>query len=269
MQILVRPQSSGGWHRCLNALHDEGIIPGLTDQGLRVLTVFLRINDAVTGTLDASTGLVQVTIARLMELTGRGRTFVYEGRAELLRHQRALLAHHGRDKYAVMPGWTWAGRPQGADRVVRTARTNRPQGADGVYEERARATHPREHEDRLDQEGRGGTAVRGVGGWPTLTEAGRCAVERGNVSGVLQDLRVWPYMADALAECPKITVQHVLQVAAEVAIDPKPQNKPICLGRRLARTFGVKIPKAPTPRRGVTPAGLEGIEALRARRGVW
>ena len=276
--VTIQPAApaSGHWHRVLNILWDEGIVQDLSDPACRTLFAFLRLNDLVVrgGALDPATGLVFVPITRLMETVRKGRTYVYRARAELLAHPRGLLADRGSDRYAVLPAFEWASRPQGADTSVRRVRTENPQGADAacvpLREARARQiTHSKTRDENPIQKPEPQARARRVSEWPEPDLLAQMAIDRGDVRGLLIALGVWHYAAEALAEIPTITVARVMDDARAVGADHKAKNKPRYLAGRLARGFGLALPDCPGVKRFTREQldqGWGNIQRLRAER---
>lgn len=104
--ISTVAQSSDLWHRCLNALWDDGVMATLSDRAFRVLGALLRLR--------RDDGTARAPLAALCRLTGyRTERNVRYGLDELLAHRGRLLAAKGRDLFEVLPGWNFAGRKPG------------------------------------------------------------------------------------------------------------------------------------------------------------
>lgn len=104
VQIVVGERSDR-WHRVLNALYAEGIMAGLKDREYRVLHVMMLLRQ--------EDGHAYAPIESIQTLTGysSSRNIEYALSA-LLGHPRGLLAAAGRDRYLVLPGWSFAGRDE-------------------------------------------------------------------------------------------------------------------------------------------------------------
>lgn len=109
VQVVVGQQSDR-WHKVLNALYHEGVMAGLRDREYRLLHVMLLLRD--------EQGFAYAPMADLMRLTGYTSTRNIElARTGLLAHPRRLLAGAGRDRFTVLPGWSFAGRPPDTERT--------------------------------------------------------------------------------------------------------------------------------------------------------
>lgn len=105
-EVIIRPvqQSNDRWHKVLNALYHEGVMAGLRDREYRLLHVMLLLRD--------EQGFAYAPIADLMRLTGyTSAQNIDRARTGLLAHPRRLLAAAGRDRFEVLPGWSFATRP--------------------------------------------------------------------------------------------------------------------------------------------------------------
>lgn len=102
---IVVGERSDRWHRVLNALYAEGIMAGLKDREYRVLHVMMLLRQ--------DDGHAYAPVESIRTLTGytSSRNIEYALSA-LLGHPRGLLAAAGRDRYLVLPGWSFAGRDE-------------------------------------------------------------------------------------------------------------------------------------------------------------
>lgn len=109
VQVVVGQQSDR-WHKVLNALYHEGVMAGLRDREYRLLHVMLLLRD--------EQGFAYAPMADLMRLTGyTSAQNIDRARTGLLAHPRRLLAAAGRDRFEVLPGWSFAGRPPDTERT--------------------------------------------------------------------------------------------------------------------------------------------------------
>lgn len=111
IHVTITEQSSDRWHRCLNALWDDGIVATLSDRAFRVLGALLRLR--------TDDGTAHADLPALCRLTGYAERSVRYGLTELLKHPRRLLAAKGRDLFEILPGWSFAGRrPESAPSLL-------------------------------------------------------------------------------------------------------------------------------------------------------
>lgn len=254
--IVEREQTSDRWHRVLNALYHDGVMAALRDREYRLLHVMLLLRQ--------DDGYAYAPVSELMRLTGYTSARNIElARTALLGHPLSLLADAGRDRYQVLPGWSFAGRPTERTFVrthVRDGPNERSENAhvrsddDSRHRERARPTNQTKDQRQINPEDQSQEPGARAGGalvwWLGQSGEGDLFVDRafrnGDVAGLLSALRVWAYMVEPLAAHPAITCERVMRVAAEVYADKAVVNKPVCLGKRLARELGVTLPPAPS-----------------------
>ena len=274
---IVVGERSDRWHRVLNALYAEGIMAGLKDREYRVLHVMMLLRQ--------DDGHAYAPVPSIQTLTGyaSARNVEYALSA-LLGHPRGLLAAAGRDRYLVLPGWSFAGRDE------------RTHVRDGTHE-RSRFTHDRSEDRSAYREAhapdlriqaenktserapnRAGQARAGIHepGWPdwdSLIYAQR-AIRNGDPSGLLAAIGLTDPLLSATAALDGLTVEEVIREAEQVGRDALASlgtSKPIrkrrsVLAARLFEERGLPVPEfRPKPKGRPAPSGLSDDE-LKARR---
>ena len=127
-------QASNRWYKALHDLHDLGIFRSLPDREFRVFRTLEHFRDD-------RTGHARVTVPMFINDTGYSERTVYYAINGLLANPNRLLAELGRDLYAVLPGWTFATRPQGHAEFC-TPLQNSLQGRAGLLQGRAENPSP-------------------------------------------------------------------------------------------------------------------------------
>lgn len=252
-RITIEPaMEPGRWHRVLNTLWDEGVMTSLSDRAYRTFGAFLRLR--------SDDGTAFAPSDTLRRMTGHADRTLRYSRAELTGHPRRLLADLGSDRYAVLPGWNFAGRQPGTFLPDRGKMV--PQIGTGVpricapSSERARAPYQtKESEIKTKTEsGAQGAAPsglihpRGFGmGWPEWTLFGHRAIAAGDVRGVLADMKLGGPLLDATAALPSLSVAEIVSVASDVGNDREivnPLRRPVAVAWRLHKARGMAMPQA-------------------------
>jgi len=255
--IVQTGGSDARWHRVLNVLWDEGVMASLSDRAFRVFGAFLRLRQ--------ESGEAFATIGQLQVLTGYAPRNLYYARSELTEHPRRLLADQGSDRYIVLPGWSFAGRTGVQKDCTPVHRNCTPvQSTCAPYREaRARQTNqPKTETETQTKRPILEPSAKAVVGWPDLDLFGQRAFNAGDVAGLLRHLGVWNYLAEPLAGSGAISVDRVMREAAGVAVDRTAGNKPLCLAKRLARSFGIELPKPPKTQQLMAEGKASGMESI-------
>lgn len=249
--------SDARWHRFLNCLWDERVIASLSDRAYRVLGAILRLRK--------DDGTAFASIETLCSLTGYAERSVQSALKELRQHPRRLLAVMGRDLYEVLPGFTFAGRTIVREPTQDPAekRTDLHPPCVPLREARARQTNqPKTETETQTKRPIPEQSAKAVVGWPDLDLFGQRAFNAGDVAGLLRHLGVWNYLAEPLAGSGAISVDRVMREAAGVAVDRTAGNKPLCLAKRLARSFGIELPKPPKTQQLMAEGKASGMESI-------
>ncbi|MCC6295386.1 MAG: hypothetical protein IT469_01625 [Pseudomonadales bacterium] len=252
-RIIVQ-EDDGRWFRVLNWFYDE-VVPDLNGAPLRLMLGMLRHRDNRTGLVARS----RQQFGDELRLSKGGLSAAF---TTLTTHPAGLLAIRGSSLFEPLPGRTFAGRilvpgsstvePPSPGSLQRTGvHSSEPEftgvnrgftGANSPSVERARARPARLVKTETqtagpaegERDARSGPAGwSGQTPWPQLSLFGRMAAERGDVRGVLEDLRIRPPALLQVLDIRGLSVDRILAVAGEVAADASAINKPACLAGRL------------------------------------
>lgn len=287
VQLIVGEQSSAFWHKVLDALWDEGVMARLPDPAFRVLGAFLRLRRD-------ERGIVAATVQRLEVMTGRKRSYVYQGRAFLLDHPRSLLAERidlGRDSYHVLPGWRFAARPlgfnpaqsAGADDPVRhrgklsamadenpQPRTHcAPVGSDQPNQE-VKKEEKTPDQDQGACEAAAASACGLVGPEKTCSATPQdlfAAARRRDLEAALTKAGVRGEARRLLANREDLEAQEVYAVWMEAKTDTAVVDPKSVTAYRLLDRRGLKLPESKrTPMAPAVLSSLRGIQQMRDNR---
>lgn len=259
-EVIVRG-GDGRWHQVLNDLWDADIVSGLPDRDWRVLGAFLRLRDA------RQPDHTHAPLGVLMRLTGRSRSYVYDGTNQLLGHAAGLLARVGSEVYHVLPGWPFAGR----NRQSATVDDPVHNGGQKSTTADSRIGNVRAHQTTQRK-----TEISGFEPAPESDRADRIqhAPELAGWLAAAAPLMA-PHMPDAdprrllmllnlreptlkpTAALEGLTAAEVWRTAQDVAADPTvriPRVRPVILADRLFRARGLE-----------RPTGLRSAETERRR----
>lgn len=280
------------WYPVHAWLHRAGVYPLLSPSARSLLDVFLwqaweqqQRPGMVAGQVVASIEQLAAWCGDSTRTTFRAVGLLLEPPAPIVTitgSPACLLAKLGPTLWQPMPGRYLAGRKGRVDATpaatvgtaIDTPVPNLAQNCQRTSaphrEARARQiTHSKAREETQIQKTEPGARTRLVSEWPEPDLLGTRAIERRDVRGLLLSLKVWHYAAEALALCPDISVEMVMDTAREVAADHGARNKPRYLAGRLARMLGINLPDCPGSKRLTAEqmAGpLGGIERLRRDR---